>query len=357
MKHCTWGKFVCQKESNLTHTSPIATNMTHEHRPTPSQRLIPPLLALVLLVGAGLRLYNLRWDLGTFPHPDERSTLLFYAPTIRFPKDPADWLDPRKSPLNPFWDTQTGRRRSYTYGHFPLYLLVATGDLLHRLATPARALNLSPATVAFFRQANTGLGYAVVGRALVALFDTLSIYLVFLIARRLYGPWAGLLAAAFSAFAVLHIQLAHFFAVDPISTTFVLLTLYASIRMLDEPATGWATLAGVGVGLAVSSKFSALPVALAPATAAWFLWRRPVAGESAPPADRFNRAFHLLAMAAIVSFLTFAVTSPFVLLDFDNFRQAVLKEQGDMVSGVADLPFTRQYRNTPAYLYFIEQQV
>ena len=28
-----------------------------------------------------------------------------------------------------------------------------------------------------------------------------------------------------------------------------------------------------------------------------------------------------------------------------------------MVSGVADLPFTRQYRNTPAYLYFIEQQV
>ena len=241
------------------------------------------LLAVILLAGAALRFYNIAWDNGTLPHPDERSTVAFYAPSIRWPADWSTALDPCRSPLNPFWDTQTGRRRSYTYGHFPLYLLVATGDLLHRLASPAETLNLPPATVAFLRQANTGLGYAVVGRALVALFDTLSIGLVFLIARRLYGPWAGLLAAALSAFAVLHIQLAHFFAVDPISTTFVLLTIFASIRMLQTRTPRWAMLAGVAVGLAVSSKFSALPVALAPATAAWFIWRTPPADDASPP--------------------------------------------------------------------------
>jgi hypothetical protein len=58
-----------------------------------------------------------------------------------------------------------------------------------------------------------------------------------------------------------------------------------------------------------------------------------------------------------VAFLVFAVTSPFVLLDFASFKQAVIDEQGNMVSGVADFPFTRQYRNTPAYGYFIEQQL
>ncbi|MDX1524518.1 MAG: hypothetical protein R3264_23005, partial [Anaerolineae bacterium] len=58
-----------------------------------------------------------------------------------------------------------------------------------------------------------------------------------------------------------------------------------------------------------------------------------------------------------LSFLIFTITSPFVLLDFENFRESVLTEQGNMVSGVADFPFTRQYRNTPAYWYFIEQQL
>ncbi|HXV43767.1 MAG TPA: DUF2298 domain-containing protein, partial [Anaerolineae bacterium] len=58
-----------------------------------------------------------------------------------------------------------------------------------------------------------------------------------------------------------------------------------------------------------------------------------------------------------VAFIVFAVTSPFVFLDFENFKRAVLDEQGNMVSGVADLPFTRQYRNTWAYWYFIEQQL
>jgi len=46
-----------------------------------------------------------------------------------------------------------------------------------------------------------------------------------------------------------------------------------------------------------------------------------------------------------------------VLLDFENFKRAVLDEQGNMVSGVADFPFTRQYRNTTPYWYFIEQQL
>ena len=70
-----------------------------------------------------------------------------------------------------------------------------------------------------------------------------------------------------------------------------------------------------------------------------------------------NRVIGLILLALAVSFIIFAITSPFVLLDFENFKRAVLDEQGNMVSGVADFPFTRQYRNTTAYWYFIEQQL
>jgi len=311
------------------------------------------LLIIILLAGAALRLYRIDWDNGTLPHPDERSTVAFYAPSIRWPADLSTALDARRSPLNPFWDVVTNERRSYTYGHFPLYTLVLTAELAHLLAPAAEAVGLPAPIVRTMVQARSANGYANIGRFLVALCDVATIYLVFLLGRRLYGSWAGLLAAAFSAFTVLQIQLAHFFAVDPISTTFTLLALYGAIRMVDRGERGAALLTGVGIGLAVASKFSALPVVVAPLVATLLAGRRPAADRTVSD----SRLWGNLLLAGWVSLVVFAITSPYVFLDFGSFWQAVVKEQGDMVSGVADLPFTRQYRGTPAYVYFLEQQL
>jgi hypothetical protein len=312
------------------------------------------LLALILLAGAALRMVNIAWDDGTMPHPDERSTVAFYAPSIRWPDDLGIALDPHRSPLNPFWDVANQTRRSYTYGHFPLYALVLTASAAQSLVPPAASLGVPTPWLQFLSQARTPEGYAYLGRFLVALSDTATIYLVYLLGRRLYGAWAGLLAAAFSAFTVLQIQLAHFFAVDPVSTTFTLLALYGATRMYDRRTGGTAVLAGVGIGLAVSSKYSAAPIAAAPLVAV------ALSVLQTPPEDRADArrlAMRNLLIAGGVAFVVFAVTSPFVLLDFQDFWQAVVKEQGDMVSGMADFPFTRQYRGTLPYLYFIDQQI
>jgi YYY domain-containing protein len=312
------------------------------------------LLVAILLAGAALRLYNIAWDNDTLPHPDERSTVAFYAPSIRWPGDLRTAFDPRRSTLNPFWDVNGGHRRSYTYGHFPLYTLVLTADAAERLAPLADGLGLPESLVLTLDDARSMSGYAYLGRFLVALADTATIFLVFLIGRRLYGTWAGLLAAALTAFTVLHIQLSHFFAVDPISTTFTLLALYGSLLLYGRRSSGAALVTGVGIGLAVASKFSALPIVAAPLVAV------VLSAMRASPDERWavrRLGLRNLVVAGVVSFVVFAVTSPFVFLDFDNFWQAVVKEQGDMVSGVADFPFTRQYRGTPAYLYFVWQQI
>jgi YYY domain-containing protein len=312
------------------------------------------LLAAILLIGASLRLYNIAWDQGTLPHPDERSTVAFYAPSIRWPDKLSDALDPRRSSLNPFWDVRSGQRRSYTYGHFPLYTLVLTADLAKQLAPLADWLGLPEPLTRTLAEARSMMGYAYIGRFLMAVADTFTVYLVYLLGRRLYGRWAGLLAAAFSAFTVLQIQLAHFFAVDPVSTTFTLLALYGSLHIYDRRGPGAAVLTGVGIGLAVASKYSALPIVAAPVVAAVLSVTRAEPDER----DSAGRlAFRNLLIAGVVSFGVFAVTSPFVLLDFKNFWQAVVKEQGDMVTGVADFPFTRQYRGTSPYVYFILQQL
>ena len=310
-------------------------------------------LVAVLLVAAALRLYNVNWDGGKLTHQDERSTVAFYAPTMHLPKDWSTAFDPRKSTFNPFWDLYSQQRRSYTYGHFPLYLLTITANLAHSLAPVAESLGASPEIVQALATANGSPGFAYVGRFLMAVADTFTVYLVYLIARRLYGQAAGLLAAALSAFTVTQIQLAHFFAVDPISTTFTLLALYGAMIMVERRTRGAAALTGVGAGLAIASKFSALPVLAAPVVAVLIMVRQ---SRQAGQTD-WTEALRYLLIALLAAFLVFAITSPFVLIDWGNFVEAVIKEQGAMASGRADMPFTRQYRGTIPYMYHIEQQL
>ncbi len=329
----------------------------------PPRYLSTIVLVIILAAAAALRFYNLNWDNGIFAHPDERSTVAFYAPTIHWPQDFSTLLNPRASTLNPFWDVSNQSRRSYTYGHFPLYTLVLTANFLHDLTPVANSLpfDLPPGLTWLLTNSLTGQGFALIGRALMALSDLVTVYLVFLLGRRLYGVWGGLLAASLSAFTVLQVQLAHFFAVDPVSTTFTLLALYGAILMYDRQSAGAAILTGLGVGLAVASKFSALPIAFAPVAAVYLAARHPRQPDNESSLSSFiphpSSLIGLALLALSVAFLVFTVTSPFVLLDFENFKRAVIDEQGAMISGAADFPFTRQYRNTWPYLYFIEQQL
>ncbi len=314
----------------------------------------PLILLLIIVVGALLRLYNIQWDEGQLAHPDERWSISYIAPSIHWPQDWQTALDPRRSPLNPLWYADSQRPSGYSYGHLPVYVLVATANGLRELGLKAQQWDLNPEMAETLIRANHVPDIAYVGRTLMALTDTATIYLIYLIGRRLYGKTAGLLAAAFSAFTVLQIQPAHFFAVDSASATFTFLALYGAIRMAQDRTVGAAVVAGLGAGLAVACKFSAAPIALAPIVAA------VIAARQAPEEDRIcarNQAVRHLFIAGLVAMVCFVVTSPYVLLDFDNFWQAVVVEQGGMVSGARDMPFTRQYRGTLPYIYFIEQQI
>ncbi|MFN8443194.1 MAG: DUF2298 domain-containing protein [Caldilineaceae bacterium] len=306
-------------------------------------------------------------------HPDERSTTCNYAASIALPTSWDQFWDPQQSPLNPLWDIQAQRPRSYTYGHFPLYLGVAMGELFHKLAPTASTLGAPDWMVQRLDRANTPCdGVAIPGRFTIALLDTITILLLFLLGRRIYGAWAGLVAAAFYAFTAQAIQLSHFFAMDPASTTFTVLAVFGAIKMVQERTLTAALMAGIGAGLAVSSKFSALPILAAPVVAGILVWfdhtQVRITNHESQDSDAESefrnsssrdqlRALLYVPLALLVAVAVFAVTSPYAILDAKNFLQATLVEQGRMVRGIADMPFTRQYRNTTPYLYFIQQQL
>ena len=322
-----------------------------------SRRLVWTALALLVLAGLALRVWNLDFDRGMGSHPDERSTACFYATTIGLPSSWDEFWDPTRSPLNPLWDRAQQLPRKFTYGHFPLYLGVAMGKAWAAAAPAAQAMGAPDAVTELMARADRSCdALAVAGRATIALLDTLTIVLVYLLGRRLFGRGAGLLAAAFYAFAAQAIQLSHFFAMDPASTTFTVMAVLGSVVMGQSRRWSGVWLAGVGAGLAIASKFSALPILAAPVTAGLLvMWDQ---GRTVEDAGRRQlTAVVQVAVSLALAGLTFFVASPYAVLDWTTFVQATLVEQGQMVRGIADMPFTRQYRNTLPYVYFIQQQV
>jgi uncharacterized membrane protein len=315
-------------------------------------------LLVILLIGMTLRTWDLDFDDGLMTHPDERSTACFIAPQIGWPTSLDQFGDPNQSPLNPMWNRAQQQPTNYTYGHLPLYLGILTGKLLHTLAPVAGAVGLSPNTVQLMAQADQPCaGVAIGGRLLIALLDTLTILLVFLLGKRSFGAWTGLVAATFYAFTAQAIQLSHFFAMDPASTTFTVMAVLGGVTMVQERKLSAAVWTGIAAGMAVSSKFSALPVLAVPITAV-VLWLAMAQRETPEQVARSQmRALGALVIAIVLMGVTFFVTSPYAILDWPRYVKAVLVDQGQMVRGVADFPFTRQYRNTMPYVYFIQQQV
>ena len=323
---------------------------------------------VLLLVGAALilRVYGLNWDGGHLFHPDERH-ILMVSHDLSLPQSlTLASLTDVNSPLNP---------KSFVYGSFVFYLVAAITHLL--------------ALVTTFTQQVTGAlrpdfdGLSHVGRILSAIFDTGTVVVTYVLAAKAYSRRVGILAAAFVALSVLNIQLSHFYASDTLLTFFIVVSILCALSVLRRPTPGNSLALGLFVGLALSSKISAMPILLTVLaahglhlffvpTADELKRQEPMAGASAEemktigdggqlerdwqlrmPAHREVVSSMLLLLATLLALAAvFVITQPYVVIDFEAFKRDILA-QSEMARGLADLPYTRQYVNRAPYLYFI----
>lgn len=341
---------------------------TTSHRSNPgAAALYRAALVLIVLLGAALRFTHSDWDGGNQLHPDERA-ILFVAQTVELPSSLPEALNPARSPLNPFRAPE-GEKRIFPYGHLPLYL---TAGVEHVLGAIGRAL----ARAGYQIEEDTLIGHLLggassagsdtssradlaearfdrltyTGRALSALCDTLTILAVALLARDQFGRLAGLLAAAFTASAVLHIQNAHFGTVDTPLALFATLSVWRLARFGATGRLRDSLLAGVFAGLAVGSKASAVLLAVPLLVSHLSLGRSKMGYPEVRLASR--RVFWLTLLAAL---LAFVLTNPYAFLDPAPFVSGVAT-QARMVSGRLDWPSTRQYIGTLPIWTYIEQQ-
>ncbi len=300
-------------------------------------------LAAITLIAFWLRVFDLNWDDNNHLHPDERKITLV-AQCLGWKSVPPG-CQSVPDPANPHF---------FAYGSFPLYLLALVAHGLAHLFAGHHGLPTDGGTFDDYNH------FTLIGRVLSALFDTGTVLVVGLIARRLAAKWWGVVAAAFVAFTAFEIQLAHFYAVDTVLTFFVTLTLFGALGLAGfrraqivpgaEAGTppkwwhtaGWAALTGLALGLAITSKVSAAPLLVPIALALVIRWRKlGLAG------------WQDIAVAALmiipVTLLTVVATMPYMFLDAKDFWNDV-NTQSALAKGTIVYPYTIQFAGRTPYL-------
>ena len=326
------------------------------------------LFVIVLILGAYLRFVGIDWDGNHHLHPDERF-LTMVETSIQPVKGLAEYFNTATSTLNPHNQGYS----FYVYGTLPLFLVRYVAGALGKIGYDDVQL---------------------VGRAMSGLFDLGTVLLVYLIIRRLYRkPAMAVLGAAFSSFAVMELQLSHFFTVDTFACFFTYLAFYFAIciftdRTLEDVVSAearnkraeevegdaetkrvadkgpelsglgkyWGSvtmyaLFGVAMGMAMASKVSIAPAAVFLPAALLIMYFRM------EPEQRKRLGLVLvrnLAVAAVVAFITFRIFQPYAFKGpgffgiLPNARWVDnLKELSVQSSGVVDFPPALQWARRP----------
>jgi 4-amino-4-deoxy-L-arabinose transferase-like glycosyltransferase len=156
-------------------------------------------------------------------------------------------------------------------------------------------------------------------RVAAALLGTLALWLLYATGSRLCGRGVGLLAAAIEGVAFLPVFYAHLALNDVPTLAPLTLSLLGSAGVLRCGRARDYLLAGVGLGLACASKYTAgiVLVPFAAATAAGYLQAQPNAGR---------RALGGIALAGVAALAAFLIANPYALLDYSSFHSALVHQ-------------------------------
>lgn len=288
------------------------------------------LLIAVILLAALFRFYGLNWDQGYYLHPDERAIIMTVS-SLSWPQNISEFL----SVTSP-WNTHF-----FAYGSLPFYLLHTVGQLLS---------NINPNF--------THYGYLhFPGRSISAISDLLTLFVLFLLGRKLFNEKVGLIAAFFYAVSVLPIQLSHFYAVDTLLTFFILTILYQLVLFYEKPTIKRGVVVGFLFGIALATKVSALVlvVAIGASLAADFLLlflKQPHKPHYyLPHIPKFLK--RLIGYAFVIfctTVVTFIFFEPYALIDFQTFWLQTMQQQA-MTRDAFTFPYTLQYVNKVPYAY------
>ena len=249
---------------------------------------ILPLVLLIVGVGACLRFYGLDFGLPENHHPDE------------VPKFNAIMRMVDHGDLNP---------RYFLHPSLLLYSTYFMNNFLHALGLLSGPWQ---DTLVF------------AGRTASALAGTLSVYFVYVIGRRLYSPFVGIVSSALLAVFPLHVTCSRYVKEDALLVFFTLASIVALLKAVQENRKSFLLLAGLLAGASASVKYSGLLSVAVVIAAPWLRSKRlkPDWGYAG-----------WTTFALILIPVGFVLCSPYTVLDYPTFLKDFQHEQNHMSRG------------------------
>jgi len=255
-----------------------------------NKKTVLVLFTVVVLAGIGVRFYGLGWGLPYHFHSDE---FLMADITEKLRTTPS------------ISELVAGESKFFLYPPVLMFLQIG----LVSASTLVRPFEHGdPASLTLFY---------LLARGIVAAFGAATVAFLYRLGTRIYSRTAGLLAAFFLAFTVLHVRDSHFFTTDVPMTFFFVLILYLCLGIVEKKSRKAYLLAGIVTGIAVATKQTvllAVPVIFAAHLMA--LWK----GAGRPWKERLRALFSgpslgKLAIVFVAAGLVFLLANPFVVMN------------------------------------------
>lgn len=192
---------------------------------------------------------------------------------------------------------------------------------VHNLADFKQLVKANPI---FYYYDNPVLFYFI-GRLLMVFFAIITIYLVYLVAKKLFNKPVGLLAAFCLNISPLHLEHSRFIRPDITATMLVMFSLYFLFRFIDEDKnTKWLILSSLFAGFSIAAKYTSgviiFPILI-----------HCLVNDSKEPGlfttQYFINSFKIktnLSRALLFIFIGFFIFAPFVILDFRHALKGML---------------------------------
>lgn len=264
-----------------------------------------------LIIGLGVfaRFYNLSWGAPYFFHPDERN-IASAVSQLSIPNQ-----------LNPHF---------FAYGSLPLYSIYLVGLVYSSLFSNS----LTSMSVVSFETA------IITSRLFSAFFSVATVYLLFLIGKKIANRTTGLILALLAAVSPGLIQYAHFGTFEMWITFLSTLLLFLCILLLKKSSYRITFFSGVVAAALVATKVSSLVLIPTPLIAL-FLY------------ERTKRKQNFLALAGIF-FITlssvFIITSPYIFLDYQTFKNSISYESA-VALGTLPVFYTQSFIHTTPVIF------
>lgn len=191
--------------------------------------------------------------------------------------------------------------RPHPYLHAPLFQYILLVEYVFCYVI-LRVLGIFKAPidfpVSYFKDSTI---FFLIGRMTSVIFGVATVFLIWKLGKRFFGPTVGLIASFLLATNFLHAKESHYIKEDIVMTLLVLASFYFCLKILKRGKTSDYLLCGVFLGLALSAKL--IGILIVPI----IILAHFVSGK--------EKRFKNLIYTGIASLLTYCLVNPYLVID------------------------------------------